>query len=122
MSIELTCLGGAAAWPNPGQGCSSYLVRSGETTILLDAGSDTFMELRKHADYRELDAACNTPVLPAEDRYNVTFEPPRPPGPCAGRLAFAGGPPAAAAASARSTRRSNSRRLNSSVSASWDAW
>ncbi len=56
MSIELTCLGGAAAWPNPGQGCSSYLVRSGETTILLDAGSDTFMELRKHADYRELDA------------------------------------------------------------------
>jgi hypothetical protein len=40
----------------------------------------------------ELDAACNTPVLPAEDRYNLTFEPPRPPGPSAGRLAFAGGP------------------------------
>ena len=44
----------------------------------------------------ELDSACNTPVLPAEDRYNLTFEPPRPPGPSAGRLAFAGGPPAAA--------------------------
>jgi hypothetical protein len=44
----------------------------------------------------ELDAACNTPVLPAEDRYNLTFEPPRPPGPSAGRLAFAGGSPAAA--------------------------
>jgi hypothetical protein len=43
----------------------------------------------------ELDAACNTPVLPAEDRYNLTFEPPRPPGPSAGRLAFAGGPPPA---------------------------
>jgi hypothetical protein len=41
----------------------------------------------------ELDAACNTPVLPAEERYNLTFEPPRPPGPSAGRLAFAGGPP-----------------------------
>ena len=41
----------------------------------------------------ELDAACNTAVLPAEDRYNLTFEPPRPPGPSAGRLAFAGGPP-----------------------------
>jgi hypothetical protein len=38
----------------------------------------------------ELDASCNTPVLPAEDRYNLTFEPPRPPGPSAGRLAFAG--------------------------------
>jgi hypothetical protein len=46
----------------------------------------------------ELDAACNTPVLPAEDRYNLTFEPPRPPGPSAGRLAFAGGQPPAAPA------------------------
>lgn len=42
----------------------------------------------------ELDAACNTDVLPAEDRYNLTFEPPRPPGPSAGRLAFAGAAPA----------------------------
>jgi hypothetical protein len=41
----------------------------------------------------ELDPACNTPVLPAEDRYNLTFEPPRPPGPSAGRLAFAGAAP-----------------------------
>lgn len=35
----------------------------------------------------ELDASCNT-VLPAEDRYDLTFEPPRPPGPSRGRLAF----------------------------------
>jgi hypothetical protein len=41
----------------------------------------------------EIDAACNTPVLPAEERYNLTFEPPRPPGPSAGRLAFAGAAP-----------------------------
>lgn len=41
---------------------------------------------------QELDASCNT-VLPAEDRYNLTFEPPRPPGPSRGRLAF--GDPAA---------------------------
>ena len=41
----------------------------------------------------ELDASCNT-ILPAEDRYNLTFEPPRPPGPSAGRLAFAGAAPA----------------------------
>jgi hypothetical protein len=40
----------------------------------------------------ELDAACNTPVLPAEERYNLTFEPPRPPGPSSGRLAFAPSP------------------------------
>jgi len=35
----------------------------------------------------EPDASCNT-MLPAEDRYNLTFEPPRPPGPSGGRLAF----------------------------------
>jgi hypothetical protein len=45
----------------------------------------------------ERDASCNT-MLPAESRYDLTFEPPRPPGPSKGRLAFAG--PAAPAAPA----------------------
>ncbi|HVY81346.1 MAG TPA: hypothetical protein VG994_10230 [Steroidobacteraceae bacterium] len=40
----------------------------------------------------ELDPSCNT-ILPAEDRYNLTFEPPRPPGPSKGRLAFSYAPP-----------------------------
>ncbi len=35
----------------------------------------------------EPDASCNQ-ILPAEERYNLTFEPPRPPGPSGGRLAF----------------------------------
>ena len=35
----------------------------------------------------ELDSSCST-MLPAEDRYNLTFEAPRPPGPSRGRLAF----------------------------------
>ena len=35
----------------------------------------------------ELDASCNT-LLPAEDRYELGFAPPRPPGPSQGRLAF----------------------------------
>ena len=42
----------------------------------------------------EPDAACNT-TLPAEERYNLTFEPPRPPGPSKGRLAFDNAPPPA---------------------------
>lgn len=46
----------------------------------------------------ERDASCNT-MLPAEERYNLTFEPPRPPGPSTGRLAFAA--PAASAAAPR---------------------
>ena len=49
-----------------------------------------------------LDPSCNQ-MLPAEERYNLTFEPPRPPGPSKGRLAFdnsaAAQPPAVAAAS-----------------------
>ncbi len=40
------------------------------------------------------DASCNT-MLPAEERYNLTFEPPRPPGPSRGRLAFDNAPAAA---------------------------
>ena len=44
----------------------------------------------------EPDASCNT-MLPAEERYNLTFEPPRPPGPSKGRLAFDNAPPPAAA-------------------------
>lgn len=44
----------------------------------------------------ELDNSCSV-VLPAEERYNLTFEPPRPPGPSKGRLAFAPPPQTAAA-------------------------
>lgn len=40
----------------------------------------------------ERDANCNT-ILPADDRYTVDFNP-RPPGPSAGRLAFAADPSA----------------------------
>lgn len=52
-----------------------------------------------HLSVLERDASCNT-MLPAEDRYNLTFEPPRPPGPSKGRLAFDNAAPAAAPAPA----------------------
>ena len=55
----------------------------------------------------ERDASCNT-MLPAEERYNLTFEPPRPPGPSKGRLAFdytpPTPPPSASASATTSTR------------------
>jgi ribonuclease BN (tRNA processing enzyme) len=53
--MKLTILGGSAAGPNPGQGCSGYLVESGMTRIVVDLGSGTFPELRRHIDYRLLD-------------------------------------------------------------------
>ena len=53
--MELTILGGSAAGPNPGQGCSGYLVESPTTRVVVDLGPGTFPELRRHVDYRRLD-------------------------------------------------------------------
>jgi ribonuclease BN (tRNA processing enzyme) len=53
--MDLTILGGSAAGPNPGQGCSGYLVESGATRLVIDLGPGTFPELRRHVDYRLLD-------------------------------------------------------------------
>lgn len=84
MSIELVCLGGAAAWPNPGQGCSSYLVRSGDAAILLDAGPDTLLELRRHVDFHDVSAVvishCHSDhildLIPY--RYGLIYGPTKP--------------------------------------------
>ena len=54
--MRLTVLGGSAAGPNTGQGCSGYLVETGNTRVILDLGPGTLPELRRHADYRTLDA------------------------------------------------------------------
>ncbi|HET9016189.1 MAG TPA: MBL fold metallo-hydrolase [Thermomicrobiaceae bacterium] len=54
--MKLTVLGGAGACPNPGQGCSSYLVESSDERLLLDCGPDTLSVLREHADYRAVTA------------------------------------------------------------------
>ena len=53
--MQLTVLGGSAAGPNPGQGCSGYLVQSGPTRVVLDLGPGTLPELRKHVDFRGID-------------------------------------------------------------------
>ncbi|HEX7104031.1 MAG TPA: hypothetical protein VF201_15410, partial [Nitrolancea sp.] len=42
---DVIVLGGASAAPNPGQGCSGYLVQLGETRIVLDLGPGTLPEL-----------------------------------------------------------------------------
>src|SRR5215213_12027870 len=53
--MELTVLGGSAAGPNPGQGCSGCLIESGATQVVVDLGPGTFTELRRHVDYRSID-------------------------------------------------------------------
>ncbi len=56
MSARLTVLGGSAAGVGTGQGCSGYYVEYAGTRIVLDLGPDTLLELRKHTDFRTLDA------------------------------------------------------------------
>lgn len=53
--MKLTTLGGSAAGIGTRQGCSSYLVRSDSTAIVLDMGPGTLAELRAQIDYRQLD-------------------------------------------------------------------
>ena len=53
--MRLTTLGGSAAGIGTRQGCSSYLVRSDTTAIVLDMGPGTLAELRAQIDYRLLD-------------------------------------------------------------------
>jgi ribonuclease BN (tRNA processing enzyme) len=52
--MRLTVLGGSAASPNAGAGCSGYLVEHGETRLWLDPGPDTLAELRRYTDFRRL--------------------------------------------------------------------
>lgn len=54
--MRMTVLGGSAAWPNPGQGCSSYLFSTDGTRVVVDCGPATLIELRKHVDYHTIDA------------------------------------------------------------------
>ena len=54
--MKIVALGGSAAGPNPGAGSAGFLVQSGSTSVVLDLGSGTLPELRKHVDVHELSA------------------------------------------------------------------
>ena len=54
--MKLTVLGGSAASPNAGMGCAGFLVETRAATFVLDLGPGTLPELRRHADFRTLDA------------------------------------------------------------------
>jgi ribonuclease BN (tRNA processing enzyme) len=55
-AVKLTVLGGSAASPNAGMGCAGLLVDTGRTRLVLDLGPGTLPELRRHTDFRTLDA------------------------------------------------------------------
>ena len=55
-AMRLTMLGGSVAGDNPGQGSSGIFAESGSTRVVLDLGPDTFPKLRRHVDFRTMDA------------------------------------------------------------------
>ena len=58
--MRLTVLGCSGAYPTAESGATSYLLEADNFHLLIDAGSGTFTELRKHLDPLELDAAIIT--------------------------------------------------------------
>ena len=54
--MQVTVLGKSPSWQDAGGACSGYLVREGETTLLLDCGNGVFSKLRQHVDYVDVTA------------------------------------------------------------------
>jgi len=55
-AFTLTVLGCDGSWPGPGGAGSGYLVRVGDTAVVLDAGPGTFATLQTVLDPAEVDA------------------------------------------------------------------
>jgi ribonuclease BN (tRNA processing enzyme) len=56
VELELTVMGCAGSHPAAGRLCSGYLVRAGETSVMLDAGNGATANLQRFLALRDLDA------------------------------------------------------------------
>ena len=54
--MQITVLGKSPSWQDVDGACSGYLVEEGGTTLVLDCGNGVFGKLRRHRDYRTVDA------------------------------------------------------------------
>jgi ribonuclease BN (tRNA processing enzyme) len=85
--MRVTILGGSAASPNTRMGCAGLLLQTGATRLVLDLGPGTLPELRRHADFRTLDAVVisHMHVDHVLDllalRHALAYNPVTPPGP-----------------------------------------
>ncbi len=50
--MNITVLGCWAPYPRAGGACSGYLLREGETVVLLEAGDGSFIRLTATVDFR----------------------------------------------------------------------
>lgn len=60
MGLTITVLGCSGSYPGPGVAASSYLVRSDRTTVWLDAGPGSLVNLQLHVGLDALDAVVLT--------------------------------------------------------------
>ncbi len=60
MGLSLTVLGCSGTYAAVDNGCSSYLVRSDTTTVLLDLGPGALSEAQRHIDLVDVDAIVLT--------------------------------------------------------------
>ena len=58
--MKLTILGNNGPFPSAGGACSGYLVRNGDTNILIDCGNGVLANLQKFLRFEELDAIILT--------------------------------------------------------------
>lgn len=56
MSVALTVCGSAGSHTGPGRACSGYLLRSGDSAIMLDCGNGSTANLQTVMDFADLDA------------------------------------------------------------------
>jgi ribonuclease BN (tRNA processing enzyme) len=63
--LTVTVLGCSGSYGAPrGGACSGYLVRAGDTTIWMDCGNGTLVNLQRHADIADIDALVITHLHP----------------------------------------------------------
>jgi ribonuclease BN (tRNA processing enzyme) len=64
MGLSFTVLGCTGSYPGPEGACSGYLVRSGETAVMIDAGPGTVSNLQHHVSFDKLSAVVLTHMHP----------------------------------------------------------
>lgn len=60
MSLDVTVLGSSGSHAGPGRACSGYLLRSGDTQVMLDCGNGSTANLQRHTAFDALDAVIIT--------------------------------------------------------------
>ena len=82
--LTLTILGASPAAPNPGGACSGYLLRQGETAVLMDCGAGTAGRIAQHVAPNRLNGVVISHLHPdhyfdlVQVYYMLKFGEPRP--------------------------------------------